>query len=91
LLTTALKSLATAGAGSPSENSPSEGLAERIAGDPTATRTVPPWFEGEIGAAWEPPIEETTPGLVEAGSGEALRGRIGDVGTIVPAPGAAGA
>jgi hypothetical protein len=91
LLTTALKSLATAGAGSPSDNSPSEGLAERIAGDPRATPTLPPWFKGETGAAWEPPVEETDPGLVEAGSGKALIGRIGDGETVVPAPGAAGA
>ena len=37
LLTAALKSLAAGGAGSPSDNRPPEGRADRIAGDPTAT------------------------------------------------------
>src|SRR5579883_1028305 len=97
LFTTALKSLATAGAGSPSASSPSEGLADRIAGDPTATRTPLPWFGGTVAAAWETPPEGTTPGLVAAGSGELpsgavaepLSGWIAELGRFAAGPGAA--
>ena len=80
LLTTAWKSLAASGAGSPSDNSPPEGLAERIAGDPTATSKPLDSFEGEVEPGWETPDDGCAPGPLEAGGGEAIPGEIPEAG-----------
>jgi len=71
--------------GSSSDNKPPEGLAERIAGDPTATREPSGWFGGEVGVAVESPADGWTAGLVEAGSGEAISGVIVKEATLVTA------
>ena len=51
LLTAALKSRVAGGVGSPSDNRPPDGLAERVAGDPTATRKPLCSLTGEGGLA----------------------------------------
>jgi len=88
-LTAAGESPTAGGAGSPSDNKPPEGLAERTASDPTATRKPSGWFGGEIvEATWESPRAGKPARLVKADNGVAIADRIAEDGTVVPALGA---
>jgi len=85
LLTAALKSRAAGGAGSPSDKRPPEGLAERTAGDPTATGEPSRSFAGKGEAAGESPFDGRTATLVETGSVARIPDVMAEVAMAAPA------